>query len=87
MKNRKGIIKITRIIYEETPQIAVDVLADIGFLPYRVEFFALDELFELKGTSNKFDELQAGELIPEYVVSMNFGDEGFDSATVERVKP
>ncbi len=66
MSKRLGKFYISKAAVEEkeTP----DILARMGFVPWRVEFLAHRNNFEYIGTSKLFDEHKIGYTVPEYQI-------------------
>lgn len=82
MKNRKGKFIIDGKLYDDEAENVQKALSCIGFLPYRVEYLALEDKFELIGCAVDFNDLKEGLLIPEYILTIEVDDDGiFQSAS------
>lgn len=49
-----------------------DILGYLKFVPLRVEFLAYSNEFEYIGISDKFEELQIGEKVPTYTITLKY---------------
>ena len=84
MNKRRGKILVASCYYYRKPELLQKALAEIKFLPLRVEMLAIRDCFELYGCSPEFDELGEGMVIPEYYMTINTNDNGeFDSVHVQ----
>lgn len=86
MKKKWGRIKINRKHYEEVPNNVCKTLSDIGFIPYKVEYCAMTDCFELQGFATVFKELKPNEIMPEYELSIIADENGkyIESECIER---
>lgn len=77
-KRRYGRFYIDRFIIDEHPEFVALMLAQIEFLPLRVECqFDRDQIM-YSGASPLFEEIDLGMITPEYEITFNisYDDEG-----------
>ena len=62
----------------------VEVLKQLEFIPYRVEFLASLDEFEYVGTSIKFVEIEKGSTLPEYrIIIREYASRSNDKLIIE----
>jgi hypothetical protein len=68
---KRGIIKISDILYKEDWSIISEIFKD--FRPTHIEFRHWEnDIWYLFGESEMFDEVKEGEKVPEYTVIFTF---------------
>ncbi len=50
---------------------AAEVFSSLGFVPYRAEHLAINDIFEYVGTSYLFDLVKNNETTPEYKINVS----------------
>lgn len=74
------------LMYRQSDLIA-EALAKIKLLPFRVEQMAMLDMFEMQGECQAFDEIEPGEILPEYRLIVEQGKNGeIESMDVQRVE-
>jgi hypothetical protein len=76
MKDRKGKFNIACSMVDEAPEAVADILQKLAFVPMRVEALPMQGVFEYAGLSPAFDEIEEGEVIPTYEISILWNDDG-----------
>lgn len=86
MENRRGKILISgRCYYDELENVS-KALACIGFVPFRVEHFAMTDEFELVGCSPEFEPVDQAMRVPEYRLNIERDGYGnYERASVSAV--
>lgn len=70
MNKRLGRVKFSRIYVEENHELMVHVFFLMKFIPQIIEFNVIYNTFEYTGVSSLFEELEAGDLIQDYMVDV-----------------
>lgn len=71
LKMKIGKFKIIEMLVRDSPELVFEVLADMKFVPTRVEHLWYPPVFLMEGISEKFEELEEGEKIPLYEIIIN----------------
>lgn len=75
-KKRIGRVFVLTSMYYHHGENIANTLAQIKFLPLRVEHRADMDAFELSGISNAFDEIGYGDAVPMYELQIRNTDDG-----------
>jgi hypothetical protein len=76
MINKRGKILIDSKAYRNDIENMSKALAEIGFVPFRVEHLAMQDEFELLGYSTAFEPLEYSRALPEYTLVIELDDDG-----------
>lgn len=75
-KNKRGFIVVDYRFLDENPDAVLKLFIEIGFLPMRIKHDMIQDTVEYAGYSDSFRELSMGEVIPNYQVLNEAGDNG-----------
>ncbi len=69
IKNRKGVFTLSTYFVESEPEDTMAIMGKCVIL--RVEAFPMNGVIEYQALSPDFDEVDAGEFTPEYIVLLS----------------
>lgn len=82
-----GRISIEKDVYTGLPMMMLEAISSIKMLPMSVEFNIITGCFDLIGRSPNFEEVPEGQVIPEYELFLEAGEDGnYDSAYIKKVE-